>query len=133
MALRGFERLAEALAAAWNEGRPDALRGFEALGRAYLAFARREPAHYAAMFETRIPFEAYPGLLAASDRAFAILRDAADRLTATLPRAGRPPGSDDRAACVGDVATASPRCSSAPIRRGANCRCRRRTCWRRAC
>ena len=85
MALRGFERFAAALAAAWNNGLPDPLRAFEALGRAYLAFARSEPAYYAAMFETRIAFDAHPGLLAASDRAFAILREAADRLTAGLP------------------------------------------------
>jgi AcrR family transcriptional regulator len=91
VALRGFQRLASALAAAWNDGRPDPLRAFEELGRAYLAFARDEPAYYAAMFEAHIPFEAHPGLLSASDHAFTILRQAADRLTATLPRDKRPP------------------------------------------
>ena len=91
VALRGFERFAVALNAAWNDGHPDPLRAFEALGRAYLAFAREEPAHYAAMFETHIAFDAYPGLLSASEHSFAILRQAADRLTATLPRDRRPP------------------------------------------
>src|SRR5271169_2207458 len=91
VALRGFERFAAALAAVWNSGRPNALRAFEALGRAYLAFARNEPAYYAAMFETRIAFDSHAGLLAASDRAFAILREAADRLTASLPQGQRPP------------------------------------------
>jgi AcrR family transcriptional regulator len=91
VALRGFERFAASLSAAWNDGRPDPLRAFEAVGRAYLAFARDEPAYYAAMFEARIAFDAYPALLSAGDRAFAILRDAADRLTATLPRDRRPP------------------------------------------
>jgi hypothetical protein len=43
------------------------------------------------MFEARIAAEAYPALLTASDRAFAILRDAADCLTAALPRERRPP------------------------------------------
>jgi hypothetical protein len=43
------------------------------------------------MFETRIAFDAHPGLLAAGDRAFAVLREAADRLTATLPKETRPP------------------------------------------
>ena len=43
VALRGFERFATPLAAAWNSGRPDAMRAFEAVGRAYLAFARDEP------------------------------------------------------------------------------------------
>ncbi|HEY1933264.1 MAG TPA: TetR/AcrR family transcriptional regulator [Acetobacteraceae bacterium] len=91
VALRGFERFSASLATAWNDGRPDPLRAFEAVGRAYLAFARDEPAYYAAMFEARIAFDAYPALLSAGDRAFAILRDAADRLTATLPRDRRPP------------------------------------------
>jgi AcrR family transcriptional regulator len=91
VALRGFERFAAALSGAWDEGRPDPLRAFEALGRGYLAFARLEPAYYAAMFETRIPFEDYPGLLSASEHAFAILRRAAESLTETLPRHQRPP------------------------------------------
>jgi AcrR family transcriptional regulator len=91
VALRGFERLARVLSVAWDDGRPDPVRAFELVGRAYLAFARDEPAYYAAMFEARIAQDAYPALLTAGDRAFAILRDAADRLTATLPREKRPP------------------------------------------
>ena len=71
--------------------RPEFVRAFEALGRAYLAFARAEPAHYAAMFEAHIQLDAHPGLLSASDRAFAILREAAERLTLTLPPDSRPP------------------------------------------
>jgi AcrR family transcriptional regulator len=91
VAERGFERFATALAQAWNEGRPDALRAFEGLGQAYLAFARREPALYAAMFETHLGFAGFPPLQAAADRAFAILREAAERISATLPPARRPP------------------------------------------
>jgi len=91
VALRGFERFAVALAAGWNSGRPDPLRAFEALGRAYLAFARSEPAYYAAMFETHIALERYPDLQAAGDRAFGILRDAAERLTTNLEKERRPP------------------------------------------
>src|SRR5690349_6596923 len=91
VALRGFDRFTLRLAAAWNGGKPDPVRAFEALGRAYLAFARDEPAFYAAMFETRVALDNHPGLLAAGDRAFAVLRDAAERLTASLPAARRPP------------------------------------------
>jgi AcrR family transcriptional regulator len=91
VALRGFERFAVALASAWNNGQPDPLRGFESLGRAYLAFARDEPAYYAAMFETHIALDRYPDLQAAGDRAFAILREAAERLTVQLPKERRPP------------------------------------------
>ena len=91
VALRGFERFAEALSAAWAGAQPDALRAYEALGRAYLGFARREPAYYAAMFETRIAHEAHPALFAASDRAFGVLRDATEALVARLPEGRRPP------------------------------------------
>ena len=91
VALRGFERFAVALASAWDGGRPNVLRAFETLGRAYLAFARDEPAYYAAMFEARIAFDGHPGLLAAGARAFAVLREGADRLAADLPPGRRPP------------------------------------------
>ena len=75
----------------WAGGKPDALTAFQNVGRAYLAFARSEPAYYAAMFEARIDFTAHPGLSAAADRAFGVLREAADRLTAALPAGRRPP------------------------------------------
>jgi AcrR family transcriptional regulator len=91
VALRGFERLADALSRTWANGQPNPLAGFEALGRAYLAFARKEAAFYAAMFEAHLPMEAHPGLQAASDQAFAVLREAAERLAAGLPRERRPP------------------------------------------
>jgi len=91
VAERGYERFAATLAEAWNDGRPDPLRAFEALGQAYLRFARREPALYAAMFEMGIAFDVSPGLQAVADRAFGILREAAERIAATLPEAKRPP------------------------------------------
>src|ERR1700742_3088246 len=47
VALRGFDRFTERLAKAWDGGRPEAVRAFEDVGRAYLAFAREEPAYYA--------------------------------------------------------------------------------------
>ena len=103
VALRGFERFAAALAADWNGGRPNALRAFEALGRAYLAFARDEPAYYAAMFEARIAFDRHPGLLAAGDRAFAILREAAGA-SDRGPAAGTTPAfPDGGTSCLGAV------------------------------
>ena len=91
VAVRGFERFAESLSHAWNGGKPEPIRAFEAVGRAYLAFARREPAYYAAMFEARIAAEAHPGLQAAGDRAFAVLREASEYLIADLPPQSRPP------------------------------------------
>ena len=91
VALRGFDRLAESLRTAWNDGRPDPSTAFEALGRAYLAFARTEPAYYAAMFETGIDSNAHPAVAAAGDRAFGPLREAAEQLTAQIPKPERPP------------------------------------------
>ncbi len=51
LARRGFEVLREELDAAWNDGRPDPAAAIERCGRAYLGFARRDPAAYAAMFD----------------------------------------------------------------------------------
>jgi AcrR family transcriptional regulator len=91
VAVRGFDRFATRLAKAWNDGRPDRVRAFEDLGRAYLAFAREEPAYYAAMFDSNLAVEAHPGLQAASDRAFGVLREAAEQVAAMVPKDRRPP------------------------------------------
>ena len=91
VALRGFERFAEALEAAWDEGKPHPYRAMENLGRAYLAFARSEPAYYGAMFESQLPPDASPELSKASDRAFAVLRQACEALCALMPADKRPP------------------------------------------
>jgi AcrR family transcriptional regulator len=91
VALRGFDALSLSLARAWREGKPEPIQAFENIGRAYLAFARNEPAFYAAMFEARINAESHPGLLTASERAFAVLRGAAETVTSAAPKPGRPP------------------------------------------
>lgn len=91
VALQGFERFAAMLATAWNEGRPNPQQAFEELGKAYLAFARTEPAFYSAMFEAGVPLASNPDLAAASDRAFAVLRKACEVLVAEMPAKARPP------------------------------------------
>jgi AcrR family transcriptional regulator len=91
VARRGFEEFELALVRAWDEGRPDPLTAFERVGKAYLAFARTEPAYYSAMFEAGIPLDLNPELRAAGDRAFAVLRTAAERLIANMPSERRPP------------------------------------------
>ncbi len=73
------------LTAAWDDGRPDTVTAFERVGKAYLAFAREEPAFYSAMFESGLPVDLNPTLLAASERAFGIIRAAAERLAALAP------------------------------------------------
>ena len=91
VARRGFELFEERLDHAWNGGRPDPFVAFENVGRAYLAFAREEPAFYSAMFEAGLPLDGDPGLREAADRAFAVLRRAADTFCARLPNDRRPP------------------------------------------
>jgi AcrR family transcriptional regulator len=91
VARRGFEQFAQALAKAWDDGRPDPFTAFKRLGEAYLEFARAEPAFYSAMFETGIPLDADPALRQAGDRAFGVLRTATEKLIATMPAKDRPP------------------------------------------
>ncbi len=91
LALRGFEQFEAALARAWDGGRPDAFVALDRLGKAYLEFARTQPAFYSAMFEAGVPVSAEPSLREASERTFAVLRGAADSICAAMPAAGRPP------------------------------------------
>jgi AcrR family transcriptional regulator len=91
VALQGFERFTAMLTTAWNDGKPDVRTAFDNLGKAYLAFARSEPAYYSAMFEAGVAPGTDPQLREASERAFAVLRDAAEKLVALMPASGRPP------------------------------------------
>ncbi|MGQ0580407.1 MAG: TetR/AcrR family transcriptional regulator [Reyranella sp.] len=91
VAREGFQRFEAMLATGWNGGKPDAMTAFNNVGKAYLAFARAEPAYYAAMFESGLPPDLSPDLRAASERAFGMLRTAADGVVALLPQGKRPP------------------------------------------
>ena len=92
IALRGFEQFETALNAAWDDGRPDTLTAFERVGKAYLRFAREEPSFYSAMFESGLSIEINPALHAAGERAFGVIRAAAERLAALAPPGvARPP------------------------------------------
>jgi AcrR family transcriptional regulator len=91
VATKGFEQFTAELRLAWDGGRPSPLTAFDRMGRAYLQFARAEPALYAAMFESGLPLKDYPDVCAASDAAFAALREACDAVVATLPAGKRPP------------------------------------------
>ena len=91
VAQRGFQAFTAALSKAWDEGRPNVLAAFDRLGKAYLDFAKREPAYYSAMFEAGVPLDADPQLREAGENAFAVLRGAAEKLVALMPAKGRPP------------------------------------------
>ncbi|MDA1097895.1 MAG: TetR/AcrR family transcriptional regulator [Proteobacteria bacterium] len=91
IARRGFDRFAIALSQAWQNGQPDPLTALKAVGQAYLAFARDEPAYFAAMFEARTPTGSSRELVQATERAFDVLRQACEALIAELPNGKRPP------------------------------------------
>jgi AcrR family transcriptional regulator len=91
VALRGFEQFEAVLARAWDGGRPNAFSALNRLGKAYLEFAGASPAFYSAMFEAGVPVGANPALREAGERAFAVLRAAADEICAAMPTSSRPP------------------------------------------
>jgi AcrR family transcriptional regulator len=91
IARRGFQQFEAELARAWNDGRPEPLGALVNCGRAYLAFARQQPAYYSAMFEAGPPPETDIDLVQAGERAFAVLGRAAETLWAKEPKGYRPP------------------------------------------
>jgi AcrR family transcriptional regulator len=91
MARQGFELFADLLEYAYRDGQPSPLAAFEAVGRAYLAFARKHPGHYVAMFESGILPNSERGLAAAAGRANRVLLRAAHDLSQRLPAHRRPP------------------------------------------
>lgn len=92
-ARQGYEIFASLMEYAYNDGKPSALAAFEATGRAYLAFARRYPGHYMAMFESGVSLNANPPLAAAALRARGVLERAAAKLSEHIPPEKRPPPS----------------------------------------
>ena len=91
VAKNGFERFAARLDMAWNDGVPTPLSAFDNLGKAYLAFARDEPASYTVMFETGVLPGGDGETLPAGERAFDVLQHAAAALCRQLPESERPP------------------------------------------
>lgn len=90
-ARQGFLLFAERLGAAWNHGRPSPLAAFLRIGEAYLAFARSNPGHYKAMFESGVGIAGNADLALAADRALAVIVGAAGQLAERLPPERRPP------------------------------------------
>ena len=91
VARHGFEQFESVLAGAWAAGRPDVFTAFNRMGKAYLEFAKNEPAYYSAMFEAGIPLESSPDLQAVGEGPFRVIRNATEQLVATLPEQDRPP------------------------------------------
>ncbi len=93
VARQGFDIFAALMDYAWNDGKPTPLAGFEATGRAYLAFARKYPGHYMAMFESGLSFDGHPDIAALAQRANGVIERAATVLSQNLPTGRRPPAS----------------------------------------
>ncbi len=91
VAQRGFQVFGERLAKAAGDGPPEPLKALNRVGKAYLSFAREEPAYYAAMFESGVPIGSNPELRAAAEAAFGAVRSAVEAVIATLPATSRPP------------------------------------------
>lgn len=86
VAEEGFVALGKRLEAAISPLPPNDLRGrFAAVGRAYLEFARANPAHYRVMFLPEIKTsQEHPSLHAAADRTLQVL---ANQVRSATPRA----------------------------------------------
>jgi AcrR family transcriptional regulator len=93
VARQGFEIFADLLEFARSKGGGSTLAAFESVGRAYLAFARKYPGHYIAMFESGVSINASPELAAVANRAMNVLIQSAEDLIQHLPRDKRPPAS----------------------------------------
>lgn len=91
VAEQGFATFAEVLEKARRATPNSPVKSLMAIGEAYLDFARRAPAHYAAMFEAGIAQGSTPDLARESARAFNVLRDAAADIHAILPADRRAP------------------------------------------
>lgn len=92
-ARQGYAIFADVIEYAYDSGQPSALAAFEATGRAYLAFARKYPGHYIAMFESGISVNRTPELAAAAARARDVLERAARDLSQHIPEDRRPPAA----------------------------------------
>ncbi len=92
-ARQGFEIFGALMERAYNNGQPSTLTAFEAVGRAYLAFARKFPGYYITMFESGAPIASNRELAISANRAMAVLTQAAEKLSSHLPAGKRPPAS----------------------------------------
>ena len=93
VARQGYDIFAALMEFAYNDGQPTALAAFEATGRAYLAFARKYPGHYMAMFESGLSFNAHPDLALVAAKARSVLEKAAEKLSEQMPADRRPPAT----------------------------------------
>lgn len=90
-ARQGYLIFGDLMEHAFNKGKPSALAAFENTGRAYLAFSRKFPGHYVAMFESGISINRTPELAAAAKHGLDVMERAAASLSEHIPPERRPP------------------------------------------
>jgi AcrR family transcriptional regulator len=91
VAAQGYAAFGEAMGKAQSQPASNGIERLKAMGRAYLAFARDNPAYYSAMFESGLNFSDYPDLRKAADATFAGLRMAVESMIAAMPADRKPP------------------------------------------
>jgi hypothetical protein len=85
VATQGYAAFGEAMGKAQSQPASNEIERLKAMGRAYLTFARDNPAYYSAMFESGLNFSDYPELRKAADATFAGLRLAVEGMIAGMP------------------------------------------------
>ena len=93
VAKQGYAIFGDLMEHAYETGGGSAIAAFEATGRAYLAFARKYPGYYQAMFECGLSLSLDPDLAQGAARAQAALERAAAGLAERLPPEKRPPAA----------------------------------------
>ena len=93
VARQGFAAFGDRLEEAFDEARPTPLAALGAIGQVYLDFARNDPGSYVAMFESGVDISSDAELATTAQRAMSVLVRAAERLSAHLPPAERPPAT----------------------------------------
>jgi AcrR family transcriptional regulator len=91
VATQGYAAFGEAMGKAQSQPASTEIERLKAMGRAYLSFARDNPAYYSAMFESGLNFSDYPELRKAADATFAGLRLAVEGMIASVPDGRKPP------------------------------------------
>ena len=92
-ARQGYAIFADLMEHAWDDGKPSPLAAFGATGRAYLAFARKYPGHYMAMFESGLSPNRVPSLAPLAARTMGVMERATAAITDHLPADRRPPAA----------------------------------------
>ncbi len=93
IARQGFGIFRDLMQYAQEKNHSSALSAFEAVGRAYLAFARKFPGYYIAMFESGINLNRDPEISGVATGAMNGLVLAAEALCQNIPADKRPPAS----------------------------------------